>query len=135
MDPQETYDALCCYTLERGDATFIHQHVVDAYIAQNADAHTKPIALAFALIGLYLHVERGFSGKQVQRMHMALAREKRTWPAFTLPHERGRMTVVDVMAATPGAERDGAIDRWCASVWDAYRDTHDSVRLLTPRLD
>src|SRR6185295_5352013 len=67
---RESYDALCCYTLERGDAAFIHQHVVDAFIAQNAGEHTKPIGLAFALIGLYLHLERGFSGKQVQRVHM-----------------------------------------------------------------
>lgn len=124
---RESYDALCCYTLERGDAAFIHQHVVDAFIAQNADEHTKPIGLAFALIGLYLHLERGFSGKQVQRVHMALGRQKRTWPAFRLPRERGGMTAADVMAAPPGSARDEAIDQWCASVWDAYRDNRDLV--------
>jgi hypothetical protein len=124
---RESYDALCCYTLERGDAAFIHQHVVDAFIAQNADEHTKPIAIAFALIGLYLHIERRFSGKQVQRMHIALAQQKRTWPAFRLPRERGRMTAADVMAAPPGSARDEAIDRWCASVWGAYRDNRDLV--------
>jgi len=34
---QHSYHALCCYTLQHGDATFIHQHVVDAYTAQHAD--------------------------------------------------------------------------------------------------
>jgi hypothetical protein len=125
--PNEIYDALCCYTLERGDASFIHQHVVDAFTAQHADEHTKPIGLAFALIGLYLHLEKGFSGKQVQEAHMALARKKRAWPGFPLPRDRGRMTVADVMAEAEGAARDEAIDRWCASVWDAYRDSHEAM--------
>jgi hypothetical protein len=54
MTGMTPYDELCCYTLERGDASFIHQHVVDAQIAQQASDATKPIALAFALAGLYL---------------------------------------------------------------------------------
>ncbi len=71
---KEAYNELCCYTLAHGDTSFIHQHVVDAFAAQTAGDGTKPIALAFALIGLYLHVEREFSGKQVQRAHMFLER-------------------------------------------------------------
>jgi hypothetical protein len=31
------------------------------------------------------------------------------------------------MAARAGPERDKAIDAWCASVWNAYRDSHQSV--------
>jgi hypothetical protein len=57
MTPEEdAYHALCSYTLARRDAEFIHQHVVDAYMAQRADERTKPIALTFALVGLYLTV-------------------------------------------------------------------------------
>jgi hypothetical protein len=55
---EEAYHGLCCYTLAHGDPSFIHQHVVDAFAAQTADDRTKPIKLALALIGLYLHVER-----------------------------------------------------------------------------
>jgi uncharacterized protein DUF5946 len=123
----DTYDALCCYTLEHGDPSFLHQHVVDAYIAQHANAQTKPIALTFALVGLYLHLEARFSGKQVQRAHMALAREKRAWPTFVLPRERGQVTVADVMAAEAGAERDAAIDRWCSAVWAAFHGSRSAV--------
>jgi hypothetical protein len=126
----ESYDALCCYTLERGDPSFIHQHVVDAFTAQHADEHTKPIALTFALVGLYLHVERKLSGRQVQLVHMALAQKKRQWPTFGFPRERGGMTVRDVMTADAGPERDEAISRWCASVWHAYRDDRDAVSSL-----
>lgn len=73
---QHAYHELQCYTLAHGDVEFIHQHVVDVWAAQHADETTKPIGLAFALVGLYLHVERGVSGRQVQRVHMALARRK-----------------------------------------------------------
>ena len=126
-DDTEIYNALCCYTLEHGDPTFIHQYVVDAYMAQHADEHTKPIGITFALVGLYLHVVRGFSGKDVQRTHMTLAQRKRTWSTFALPRERGDVTVADVMAKAAGPDRDAAIDRWCVSVWNAYGDSHQAV--------
>ena len=127
---QEAYNELCCYTLAHCDPSFIHQHVVDAFAAQNANERTKPIGLTFALVGLYLHVEEKFSGKQVQRAHMQLAGRKRPWPAFDLPRDRGPVGALDVMAASAGLERDRAIDAWCASVWDAFRDSRAIVAQL-----
>ena len=123
----DAYHELQGYTLMLRDEAFLHQHVVDAWMAQHADETTRPIGLTFALIGLYLHVERGFSGREVQRAHMALGRRKRNWPRFPLPSERGLMTAVDVIAARPGPERNGAIDAWAASVWQAFRDCHQAV--------
>src|SRR4051794_32739363 len=108
-DDTDDYNELCCYTLEHGDPAFIHQHVVDAFAAQHADERSKPIGVAFALVGLYLHVVKGFSGKEVQRTHMTLAKRKRTWPTFALPRERGDITVADVMAKAAGPDRDTAI--------------------------
>lgn len=127
---QQAYEELQCYTLEHGDPAFLHQHVVDAWAAQHADERTKPIGLTFALIGLYLHVEKGLSGRQVQRMHMALARRGRDWPSFALPAQRGSITARQVMAAPPGPERDQAIDAWCESVWEAFGETHREVAAL-----
>ena len=119
---EEAYHELCAYTLTHGDPAFIHQHVVDAFMAQHANEETKPIGITFALVGLYLHLERGFSGRHVQRAHMTLAKEKRPWPRFPLPANRGPMTAADVLAKPAGGERDRAIDAWCASVWAAYRE-------------
>jgi hypothetical protein len=130
---EHAYEELQCYTLARGDLTFIHQHVVDAWAAQHADSLTKPIGLAFALVGLYLHVERGFTGRQVQRVHMLLSRRGRDWPSFPLPRERGSVTAVEVMAAPDGPERDRAINAWCASVWNAFRESHGAVNELLER--
>jgi len=124
---EDAYDALCSYTLGRGDAAFIHQHVVDAFTAQHADEHSKPISVAFALVGLYLLVEKQFSGRQVQRAHMLLARHRRSWPAFLLPPDRGSVTAVEVMTLREGPERDSAIHGWCASVWAAYVDDRETV--------
>jgi hypothetical protein len=132
MSERASYEELCCYSLSRGDAAFVHQHVVDAFAAQTADGETKPIKLAFALIGLYLHLEKGFSGRDVQHAHQLLARKKRSWPAFPLPKDRGALTAKEVMATEPGAERDAAIDQWCASVWNAYQTSHDIVKVLIP---
>jgi hypothetical protein len=121
------YHELCAYTLTHGDRAFIHQHVVDAFAVQHADAQTKPIALTFGLVGLYLKIERQFSGRQVQRAHMMLARWKRTWPSFTLPRDRGAITARNVVEAPAGPARDAAIDAWCASVWDACRANQAAV--------
>ena len=132
---EEAYNELCCYTLAHRDPSFIHQHVVHAYAAQTADERIKPIKLAFALIGLYLHVERNFSGKQVQRAHMFLARRKRVWPSFPLPKDRGSMTVADVVAVAAGAKRDKAIHEWCVSVWKAFHQSHQIVDELTQELN
>jgi hypothetical protein len=124
---QDAYEELSCYTMAHRDPSFIHQYVVDAFTAQSAHQHTRTIAITFALVGLYLHLEKQFSGKRVQQAHMRLARKKRPWPVFALPAGRGAITAVDVMAAPPGPERDEAIDVWCRSVWEAFRDHHDVV--------
>lgn len=131
MSPEEdAYNSLCAYTLLLGDAAFIHQHVVDAYAAQSADAQSKPIRVAFALVGLYLLVEKQFSGRQVQRAHMQLGQHKRDWPSFVLPAARGSMTAVDVMAEREGPGRDDAINAWCVSVWAAYSENRETVDAL-----
>jgi hypothetical protein len=127
---QESFDELCCYTLERRDATFIHQHVVDAFTAQHADERTKPITLVFALVGLYLHVERNFTGKQVQRAHMTLAVRKRQWPPIVLPSSRGTMTAADVLAVPAGPERDKAISDWCRCVWAEFAANRQTLAEL-----
>ena len=110
-----------------GRPGFILQHVVDAYTAQTASDGSKPMGVIFALVGLYLHVERQFSGGEVQKVHMQLGRQKRQWPAITLPRDRGSMTAADVLVASEGRARDHAIDEWCRSVWTAFCDSRQTI--------
>jgi hypothetical protein len=121
------YDQLYVYAGSRGRDTFILQLVVDAHGAQIATEQTKPIAIVFALVGLYLHVEEKFSGLHVQTVHMQLGRKKHEWPAITLPAKRGNITAEDVLNVPAGAERDVAISRWCRAVWEAYAENRGTI--------
>jgi hypothetical protein len=124
---QEAYYELSYYTLSHGDPFFIHQYIVDAYAAQHADEKSKPIKVAFALVGLYLHIEKHYSGKEVQIAHMRLAKKKQQWPIFDLPAHRGNIGVSYVLRAKPGPERDRAINEWSVSVWEAWSESHTKV--------
>lgn len=128
------YHELTYYTLGHPDLKyFIHQHMVDAYKAQHADENTSPIGLYFSLAGLYLFLEKGFTGRQVQLAHMHIAKSKKPWPKILLPDSRGDVTVADVVQCAPGPERDEKIKDWCRSVWEAYRPVQDEIRKWTER--
>jgi hypothetical protein len=125
---------LAFYTLSQGDTFFIHQVAVDAYAAQHAGPSSKPIGVAFALIGLYLLHERNYSGKDVQNAHMRLARLSKEWPSFRLPSHRGNLTVADVVATEPGTARDTMVMKWAASVWAAWHAERAAVAALLKRM-
>ncbi len=125
----DAYNELCLYTLAHGDPAFIHQHVVDAFAAQDATPDDKPIRLAFALVGLYLHVEKGFTGREVQLAHMKLGRKKQEWPMFRIPNDRGPIHAATVLAA-PTEQMDKMIHEWCSSVWNAFVDQRKPVERL-----
>jgi hypothetical protein len=126
----DLYDQLAFYTLSHPDPAFIHQHAVDAFAAQNADESGKPIAVVFALIGLYLHFEKGYTGKQVQRAHMHLANRSKAWPKLPIPSERGEIRIEQVLDAEPGSDRDVMIERWCASVWNSWRESRPAIAAI-----
>lgn len=85
---------LWAYTLGRGDAAFVHQR---------ADDGTMPMQLSFALVGLYLCVERVHTGRQVQQVHAALARRRPSnWPTLMPPVARGTIGAAYVLAAPAG---------------------------------
>jgi hypothetical protein len=124
---QDLYNELAFYTLAHGDPAFIHQNVVDAFAAQTAGETTKPITIVFALIGLYLYVEKGYTGKQVQRAHMQLAKFRRQWFMPALPLDRGAIRNQDVLAAAPGADRDAMIRKWCESAWQPWSASRQQI--------
>lgn len=130
---QGLFHELGYYTLAHPDPHyFIHQLAVDAFTAQHADEHTKAVAITFALAGLYLVVEKGYSGKEAQLAHMAMAKKKTEWPVFELPTERGSITIKDVLAHEPGAGRDEMIRAWCREVWRCYASQRAKLLPLLP---
>ncbi len=124
---QDLFNELTFYTLAHPDPAFLHQHAVDAFAAQLAGEHTKPITLVFGLIGLYLHLEWNYTGRQVQLAHMRMARQRKPWPRLPLPAQRGAIRVADVLHAAPGLDRDAMIHHWAASVWASYADARPQI--------
>jgi hypothetical protein len=120
MTEQDAHNELQAYTLTNGDMRFIHQHIVDAWGAQHATPEDKPLRLLFSLVGLYLKIERGFTGREVQNAHRELARHNRKSASFVFPPNAGTVTAPDVMQHPEGEQRDRAIDQWCESVWNAW---------------
>jgi hypothetical protein len=110
-----------------------HQTCVDAYGAQHIGEQTPPIATAFTLNGLYLVLERGFSGFQAREAHGHLANTVDSWPRFTPPPEVGEVTVFDVALASSPEEHIELVRRWGRSVWAAWHHVHDQVAEMTDR--
>ena len=127
---QDPHDELVFYTLAHPSPSFIHQHVVDADAVQRADENAKPIGIVFGLIGLYLHVEKNFTGRQVQKAHMQLGRRRKQWFRPELPENRGAIFIADVLAAAPGPQRDAMIHNWCVSVWEACKAVRPHIAEL-----
>jgi hypothetical protein len=129
----DLYHELTCYTLTHPDQhLFIHQYAVDAFAAQHSRENVKTITTAFALVGLYLFAHRSFTGKEVQRAHMHMAKNKKQWPRFEAPAELATMSVADVLKAKPGQARDDAIKKWAHSVWNIWQHEQSNIAALIP---
>ena len=129
----ELYGALTASNMERMDPFFYHQLCVDAYGAQHSGGSVKPITTVFALVGLYLAVERGFTGRQVQRAHTELAGKAGKgfdWPRLEPPEPTWEMTVLDVWNAGTLETRETRIKEWADAVWKNWAPQHDRVRAL-----
>lgn len=124
---QALFNELSFYTLAQPRSEFIHQLAIDTFTAQHATAATKPIAVVFAVLGLYLHTERNWTGLQIQRVHMQLAPLRLPWPVLPLPVRHAELTVAHVLAAAPGPLRDAMIHNWCAGEWEVWTTSRPAI--------
>lgn len=106
----------------------VHQLTVDAYSAQHAGQDVPPIGVAFALIGLYLTLDQGWSGSDVRAAHQDLASRFQTWPQFTPPAQRAPLTVAHVAGSPSPEEHASRVRAWAESVWQAWSAEHGRVR-------
>ena len=124
----QLFGELSGYTLASTDATFIHQLAVDAYGAQHSGGVTKPITTAFSLAGLYLTLERGYTGWQVQQAHLELAKQRKGWPLLPPPEQTADLNVLDVLLTDTDATREERLRAWATAVWAGWQPTHAWVR-------
>jgi hypothetical protein len=124
------FSQLSAYTNSLGDAEFSHQHVVDAYGAQHVGVSTKKVVPTMTLVGLYLMLEHGYTGKQVQRAHMAIADQTKDWPDFNRPTDLASMTILDVLKV-PDAQKNEILHTWCKAVWESWKSEREKVITFT----
>jgi hypothetical protein len=124
------------YTLSLRDSYFIHQLVVDAYCAQHASSKSKPIAIPFALVGLYLVNERNGTGKDAQNAHIKLAKlnYSKQWPRFEIPKEKNWITVKDVVKV-PDNKKQDMIKQWSKSVWEIWKSEKERIEELLQKYE
>ncbi len=134
MTSQEQYNELAYYTLAHHSEDFIHQYIVDAFTAQMADEKTKPIAIVYALAGLYLQLIKNYTGKQVQQAHVRMSKGSKVFEPIILPLTKGSITIKEVLEKEAGNERDQMIHQWCQSVWESFASEHEKVILMTNQL-
>ena len=121
------FEELSFYTLSHSDSDyFIHQLIVDAFTAQTANKDTKKISLVFSLVGLYLLIEKNYTGKQIQQAHTVLSNYKDFLPEIKLPENRGEITISEVLKSE--LNRDKMIKKWCSSVWKEYESSKEEIK-------
>lgn len=130
---RELYFQLTYYTLSLQDEEFIHQLAVDAYTAQHFGPQVKPIAITFALVGLYLINEKNYNGKQVQDIHIALAKKSKTWPEFFPPQNKASLTIRDVIQSSD-EDKNITIKKWHSSVWKIWQRDEKQITTMLNNL-
>ena len=122
----ELLHKLSYYTLDLRDPEFIHQLIVDTYMAQHFGQKVKPIGITFALVGLYLVNEKGYTGKMVQDVHVQLANvnKSKNWPYFPQPTKKASLNVKTVLESP---DKNRAIRDWSESVWEIWKDQKGQI--------
>jgi hypothetical protein len=106
----------------------LHQLTEDAYAAQHAGPRVPPIAMAFALIGLHLALDEGWSGTGVRSAHQYLAAHHKDWPHFAPPREPAALTIADIAGSHTPEEHASRVRAWATSVWESWSTEHLAVR-------
>ena len=134
MTSFDKYHKLSLYTLGLQDEYFIHKDIVDAFAAQTANEKTKDITLFFSLAGLYLFLEKKYTGKQVQNAHQLMAAKMKVFIKINLPIKRGTVTVDEVLNVPNSLKKNQMIKKWCESLWNAYYNQQNEVIKITEKL-
>jgi len=111
----------------------LHQLTVDAYAAQHAGPQAPAIGVAFALIGLLLALDEGWTGGAVRAAHQHLAADHLDLPQFTPPSVPAPLTIAHVAGSRGPQAHARRVHKWAASVWHAWSTEHARVLELADR--
>ncbi len=127
------YGRLTSFIAEHPEELAVWQQTaVDAFTLQHLRDSMPAIKQAFALNGLFMVFELGFTGLQARAAHGHLAETVRTWPTYERRDDVGDMTASDVSISSVDHCADDMAS-WGRTVWDAWGDVHDEVADATDR--
>lgn len=109
----------------------IHRLTVDAYAAQHPGDLAVPQAVqsvAVHLIRLCLQLELGLPHERANDAMIRISSRTREFAHLEPPSNPGWLTVLDVIGAIEPEDHTRRVRRWAASVWEAWRDHHETVR-------
>ena len=106
----------------------LHQLTEDAYGGQHAGPRVPAIGMAFALIGLHLAFDAGWSGNAVRAAHQYLAARHKEWPRFGQPSKPAALTVSHVAGSPTPEAHASRVRAWASSVWESWSAEHAAVR-------
>lgn len=109
------------------DEEFIHQMAIDTYEAQHGGGDTKNIAVVFGLVGLYLSLEKNYSGRQVQKAHMILGEKNKEWPKLEPPTFNWEYTVKDVLDSSLEKGLKEEIRKWAEVTWRGWGEQQKTI--------
>lgn len=116
-----------------GELAVWQQPAADAFTLQHWSGSMPPIRQAFALNGLYLVFELGYTGLQARAAHGRLAGTGAAWTTYEVPDHAGDMRASDVSIAAVAHCADDMAS-WGRTAWDAWEHAHDAVAEQTDRL-
>jgi len=107
-----------------------HRLTVDAYAVQHPGRPSRQTAQSVAvhLMSLALVLEKGISADKATQAMGRAAKAGAPYPWLEPPPSRGRVTVVDVGAATSAGAHVEMVAQWASSAWTAWAPHHVQIR-------
>lgn len=113
-----------------------HRLTVDSYAVQHPGRSSPQTiqSVCVHLLSLYLVLERGADPQYATRAMQTMVRQKDRFVWLTPRSSLGRITVVDVAAASTAAEHGQRVRAWAESAWSAWSPHHEIVRGWAPSI-
>lgn len=105
----------------------VHQLTVDSYAVQHAGGVHPDKSVAVHLTGLHLVLGRGIRPTNVPKFLQLLVADVKTWPNFSPPSHRGRLTAFDVTCTRSMEGHMNAVRAWAGQVWKAWSEHHGAI--------
>ena len=124
---------------EYSDLAFwaVHRLTVDSYAVQHPGRRSPQTiqSVCVHLLSLCLVLERGADPEYATRAMPGMVRQKDRFVWLTPPRSLGRITVLDVAAASTVAEHAQKVRAWAESAWAAWAPHHEIVRAWVSSID